>query len=698
MNNNLTEIVNTLIDKYAKNELNNGLKYIATHVYDDGLNNISYIRIRLKHPDSEKWIRPFHLDSAKNQWVQGEPKFNGKKVLYHLKALKNNSESPVWIVEGEQKVDALEKLGLTATTSGGSSTARTVNWEPLRNRKIIIWRDYDDAGIKYTKDLLEILESLDCCIECIDVDALNLQSGDDIIDWLEKNHTATKQTLIDLPLIKDLSIYKNNWSEPLPLTAVIKREPYPLDSLPIIIRDAIKEVQSYTKAPVPLVTASAISAISLACQTYIDVKRDNKLNGPTSLFFITIADSGERKSTCDNLFTKSIYEYEKKQHQNAKPLIKDYQAKLNAWQAKYNGVKNTIKKLTEQGENTQLQEDELINLEHIKPESPIVPKIIYNDVTPEALNHNLATVWPSAGIVSSEGGVIFGGHGMNKDSVMRNLATYNQGWDGKGISTDRRTSESFGQKEVRLSMAIQVQEATLREFISRFGSLARGIGYFARVLFSWPESTQGTRLFTEAPDIWTDLERFNKQISEILNQPAPIDNNGILTPKIMELAPEAKSAWIKAHDDIEIQLHKSGELSDIKDVASKAADNIARLAALISYFESNGNSNKVALSAINTATSIILWHLNESKYFFNELSLSPELANANHLEKWLIHYCKENNTNIVKSSIVMQYGPQNLRKSAAITATVNELQKLNRANLNKSDKPNYIEINPYLLN
>ena len=46
----------------------------------------------------------------------------------------------------------------------------------------------------------------------------------------------------------------------------------------------------------------------------------------------------------------------------------------------------------------------------------------------------------------------------------------------------------------------------------------------------------------------------------------------------------------------------------------------------------------------------------------------------------------------------MQYGPQNLRKSAAITATVNELQKLNRANLNKSDKPNYIEINPYLLN
>jgi hypothetical protein len=57
------------------------------------------------------------------------------------------------------------------------------------------------------------------------------------------------------------------------------------------IRDAIIEVKSYTKAPIPLVAASAIGAISLACQTYIDVKRDNKLFGPTGLFLVTIADS-----------------------------------------------------------------------------------------------------------------------------------------------------------------------------------------------------------------------------------------------------------------------------------------------------------------------------------------------------------------------------------------------------------------------
>lgn len=38
--------------------------------------------------------------------------------------------------------------------------------------------------------------------------------------------------------------------------------------------------------------------------------------------------------------------------------------------------------------------------------------------------------WPSGGVISSEAGSVFGGHGMGSDSVMRNLAALNQLWDG----------------------------------------------------------------------------------------------------------------------------------------------------------------------------------------------------------------------------------------------------------------------------
>jgi putative DNA primase/helicase len=66
------------------------------------------------------------------------------------------------------------------------------------------------------------------------------------------------------------------------------------------VRNAVEEVQGFTKAPTPLVASSALAALSVAAQAHGDVQRAEKLTGPTSLFILTIADSGERKSTCDS--------------------------------------------------------------------------------------------------------------------------------------------------------------------------------------------------------------------------------------------------------------------------------------------------------------------------------------------------------------------------------------------------------------
>ncbi|BCA93913.1 hypothetical protein TUM19329_02740 [Legionella antarctica] len=695
----LKPIAKKLAGHYAKNELNEGYIPQALHVYDDDKGNVIYIRIRLKHPDGRKWIRPFHFCADKNVWIFGEPKLKTLKPLYHLSNLVKNSQGHVWIVEGEYKVDCLERLGFIATTSRGSSSIAAVDWEPLRGRNIIIWRDFDDSGLCYAQEVSSLLESLNCRIRYVDVAELGLAEKCDVVDWLKMNPEANQETLYGLPFIDELPIemaQAHEWPEPLALTTTIEQQDYPLDVLPLIIREAVIEVQSYTKAPMALVAASALSSISLTCQTYIDIQRDGKLCGPTGLFMVTIADSGERKSTCDNFFTKAIYEYEQSKAVKAKSLIKKYDAQKEAWQAQCDGVKNEIRKKAAKGECTQDLESRLVSLGFTKPEPPKVPRLIYSDVTPEALKSNLAMVWPSAGIISSEGGIVFGAHSMNKDTVMRNLATYNQGWDGKGIPTDRRTSESFGAQEVRLTMAVQVQEITIKEFTSRLGSLARGIGYFARVLFSWPASTQGQRFFTAAPEWWPHLAIFQQRITQILNSPPPIKND-VLTPKLMSLAPLAKLAWIKFHDTIEGELHQGGDLYEFRDVASKLADNAARLAALLSFFEF-GDSEEVSAESFDGASLIALWHLNESKRFFGELSLSPELASADRLEGWLIRYCKKNKVHAVPTSAVLQNGPSCVRKTSDMRLALCELQERYRARLNIDTTPNCIELNPALLN
>ncbi|NDH08061.1 MAG: DUF3987 domain-containing protein [Gammaproteobacteria bacterium] len=408
------------------------------------------------------------------------------------------------------------------------------------------------------------------------------------------------------------------------------------------------------------------------------------------------SDSGERKSTCDGFFTRAIHDYVKNKEDTAKPLIKEYNAKLAAWQSKVDGVKAKIRQLAGVCDDTVTQEKELLNLEFIKPKLLKVPKLVYSDITPEALKLNLGTIWPSASIVSSEGGIVFGAHGMKKDSVMRNLATYNQCWDGKSVPTDRVSSGSLGTQEVRLTMGIQAQEATIKEFTSQLGSLARGTGFFARVLFSWPKSTQGSRFYTDPPDNWPCLAEFNQRLTTILNTSPPIDSEGILTPKLMTLATLAKLAWVRFHDGLENELHKGGELYDVRDVASKAADNAARLACLFHLLE-YGLNGEVGDDSFDRASQIILWHLGEAQRFFGELTLPPELANALLLEEWLIAYCQKENIKQVPFSKVLQFGPKRLRKSPMLKVALQELEDLSRARLITSQKFNCIEINPALL-
>ncbi len=118
----------------------------------------------------------------------------------------------------------------------------------------------------------------------------------------------------------------DGWPEPQPLTAKVAPEPYPLDALPDRIRAAVEEVAGFVKAPLPLVASSALAALSLAIQAHADVRRDEILFGPVGVFLMTIADSGERKTQADKMFTKPIQDYQDAQAEGAKATWKDYKA------------------------------------------------------------------------------------------------------------------------------------------------------------------------------------------------------------------------------------------------------------------------------------------------------------------------------------------------------------------------------------
>ena len=215
------------------------------------------------------------------------------------------------------------------------------------------------------------------------------------------------------------------WPDPQPLGFVADPMDYPLDALPSTIRAAVEEVAGYTQAPLALVAGSALGAVSIATQGLVDVARADKLTGPVSLYLLAIAESGERKSTVDGFFTKAIHAWAAEALAAIEPDLIKYRANAAAWEAKHSGTKESIKQLARKGKHADMEERRLRDLEHERPQPPPVPRLTYQDITPEQLAYSLATGWPAAGVLSSEAGTVLGAHGMGKDSMVRNLAFLN---------------------------------------------------------------------------------------------------------------------------------------------------------------------------------------------------------------------------------------------------------------------------------
>jgi putative DNA primase/helicase len=163
---------------------------------------------------------------------------------------------------------------------------------------------------------------------------------------------------------------------------------------------------------------------------------------------------------------------------------------------------------------------------------------------------------------------------------------------------------------------------------------------------------------------------------------------------MLPLTPEAKAAWVEYHNAIESELSSGGELYDVRDVASKSADNAARLAALFQQFE-HGMGGAVGLDSFERASRITAWHLSEARRFFGELALPAELADAARLDSWLIEYCQKGRTHFVGKNHVRQHG--RIRDGTRLDAAIRELAELDRLRLEKDGKRLTIQVNPALV-
>ena len=486
------------------------------------------------------------------------------------------------------------------------------------------------------------------------------------------------------------------WPKLLPLSAGSSASPYPVDALPITIREVVQEVVGFVQCPVALAVCSALSVISTVVQGLVDVRRAVKLEGPTSLFTLTIADSGERKSTVDGFFSKPLLQWELEQKVALEPEMEKFKAEKQAWEAKRSGLLSAIKAGVKKGRSVVKLEGEIANHEREKPQPPQVPRLLFSDSTPEALAYRLVHNWPAGGVLSSEAGVVLGGHAMNADSAMRNMAMLNSLWSAESITIDRRSTPSYKLHGVRLTIGLACQPTIIRNFLDSSKGLARGIGFLARFLVAWPESTQGFRMYKKGPVNWLNLDKFHQRLRVLLERPLPYNDEGVLEPPVLKLSPHAKSIWVAFHDDVEIELRPGREMAEVRDVASKAADNAVRVAALFHVFE-NRPGDEIEPDYMKAAISIVGWHLYEARRFMGEIILPDKDNHVVYLNNWLLGYCEKMDVNAVPLTEILQKGPAATRNMTARDQALDKLVSLGRVVEKQVGQRRFVEINPALL-
>lgn len=485
-----------------------------------------------------------------------------------------------------------------------------------------------------------------------------------------------------------------SWPEPEALARQAEAEHYPVQALPGILREAVDKVHAFVQAPLLLVACSALSGLSLAAQGLVDVRRDRHRVGPVSLYMLAVADSGERKTTCDTIFGGGLRDWEAERLQAMEPEIVRLAAALEAHEAKKAGILEAIKARRRRGENTVAREQELEALARELPPAPVIPRLLYADATPEALAHALATGWPSGGVLSSEAGAVLGAHGMGAETILRNLALLNV-LCGE-MAVDRKTCPSFLLRGRCLTFGAMVQPEALRSFLGRAGTLPRGTGFIARLLIAWPVTTQGTCAYRPPPDSMPAVDRYRERIIDLLAQPLPTDPRGGLCPPALELSAAARSEWIRFHDYVERELGVRCEFRNVRDVAAKAAENAARVAALFHLLE-HGATGTIGAETMAAAGGILAWHLTEARRLLAGLAMPPDLVAALRLEEWLLSEANAQKTDRVSTRRVRQFGPNCVRGNADLLRAVALLTERGRVCSVEDGRQRNLVINPALL-
>jgi replicative DNA helicase len=393
---------------------------------------------------------------------------------------------------------------------------------------------------------------------------------------------------------------------PLKLRAL---PPFPVDALPPQVATWVHATAEHTQTPPDLPALAALGALSAAALGGAAVDCGS-WEEELALYVLVAMPSGDRKSTVLRAAVQPLREIERERRDLAAPLVREHRSRREVLEVRSRKLTKLAADHNDITERAQAEQDLAeLNEELDGIGEPVMPRLLANDATPEALGGLLAS-HGSIAVLAAESAFIDNIAGRYSDGKA-NLHLVCAAYSGEPHTIDRKGRDPEHIERPLLAIALTVQPHVLESLITH--PIARAQGLVARFAYAMPETRLGRRRIN-APAVprnianaWGEIVRHVAKTADKTdtNTVGSISVGSVSTfhPTQLLLSAGATAVLTEIQEDIEPRLGPGGDLHSIADWTGRHHGRVARIAGLLHLCEHAPN-DPVSESTMRAALRI----------------------------------------------------------------------------------------------
>ena len=402
-------------------------------------------------------------------------------------------------------------------------------------------------------------------------------------------------------------------------------------ALPQILGEFCGAVAEGLQVPFELVLINALACVAVAGQRKFKVQVRPAYTEPVNIYALAALPPGERKSATVEVCKRPLLDWEAAEQEWARENIRKVQSERKTLE------KVIETKRTKAGhakpEALPALIEEIKQLEARLPEVPASPRLLIDDVTPEAIPVFLECQQERAGIIEAEGGLFETLAGRYSKGVP-NLDTVLKAWSGETVHVDRKIGLPIALSNPTLTICLSPQPEIIRSLADKPGF--RGRGLLGRFLYLMPRSRVGSRKVEPQPIPQAVQDRYEAKVRVLLNLPWAMAPDGMPTCYHLKLELEAYREWLEYYRGVEASLRPGGELELIADWGGKLHGAAARLAGLLHLVEHDDPiTNPIGLGTMKQAMGLATVFTEHAKAAFALMGADPNIECAKHILTWI---------------------------------------------------------------